>query len=94
MMRTPAIEVRGLRTAYGSHIVHDDLDLEVRSGEVMGVIGPSGTGKSVLLRAIIGLKRPEKGEVSVFGQDVLHGHKTTRKQKQCSVMDCAKNSIK
>ena len=67
-----AIRVRGLMTAYGTHVVHEDLDLDVRSGEVMGIIGPSGCGKSVLLRAITGLKEPSAGAVHVFGQDVIH----------------------
>lgn len=71
-MTAPAIQVRGLKTAYGTHVVHEYLDLEMRKGEVLGVIGPSGTGKSVLLRAIVGLKQPAEGEVHVFGQDVLH----------------------
>lgn len=66
-----AIQVRGLKTAYGSHVVHENLDLDVKRGEVMGVIGPSGCGKSVLLRAIVGLKLPAAGEVEVLGQDVL-----------------------
>ena len=69
-----AIKVRGLKTAYGTHVVHENLDLDVRRGEVMGVIGPSGCGKSVLLRAITGLKEPSAGSVDVFGQDVLHLH--------------------
>nr|WP_070961476.1 ATP-binding cassette domain-containing protein [Hyphomonas sp. Mor2] len=67
-----AIQVRGLKTAYGTHVVHEHLDLDVRRGEVVGIIGPSGCGKSVLLRAITGLKEPSAGEVHVFGQDVLH----------------------
>lgn len=67
-----AISVRGLKTAYGSHVVHEHLDLDVRRGEVMGIIGPSGCGKSVLLRAITGLKQPSAGAVHVFGQDVIH----------------------
>lgn len=67
-----AIKVRGLKTAYGTHVVHENLDLDVQRGEVMGVIGPSGCGKSVLLRAITGLKEPSAGEVHVFGQDVIH----------------------
>ncbi|MEL8054996.1 MAG: ABC transporter ATP-binding protein [Pseudomonadota bacterium] len=66
-----AIKVRGLKTAYGEHVVHQDLDLDVRRGEVLGVIGPSGTGKSVFLRAIVGLKTPAAGQIEVFGQDVL-----------------------
>ncbi|MEO1707580.1 MAG: ATP-binding cassette domain-containing protein, partial [Pseudomonadota bacterium] len=61
------IEVRGLRTQFGSFIVHDNLDLDVRQGEILGVVGGSGTGKSVLMRAIIGLKRPSKGTVKIFG---------------------------
>ncbi len=72
MITDLAIKVRGLKTAYGAHVVHEHLDLDVRKGEVLGVIGPSGTGKSVLLRAIIGLKHPEAGEIHVFGEDVLH----------------------
>ena len=65
-----AIKVRGLTTAYGMHVVHDKLDLDVKRGEILGVIGPSGTGKSVLLRAIVGLKRPETGTVEVFDRNV------------------------
>ena len=65
-----AISVRGLKTAYGSSVIHENLDLDVRTGDVLGVIGPSGTGKSVLLRAIVGLKRPDEGTVEVFGKNV------------------------
>lgn len=65
-----AIKVRGLTTAYGPHVVHHELDLDVKRGEILGVIGPSGTGKSVLLRAIVGLKRPETGTVEVFDRNV------------------------
>ncbi|MCH2458404.1 MAG: ATP-binding cassette domain-containing protein, partial [Henriciella sp.] len=61
-----AIKVRGLTTAFGTNTIHENLDLDVRKGEVIGVIGPSGTGKSVLLRAIVGLKRPDEGTVEVF----------------------------
>ncbi|MDO7730074.1 MAG: ATP-binding cassette domain-containing protein, partial [Loktanella sp.] len=46
------ISVRNLRNQFGSHIVHDELDLDVRRGEIIGVVGGSGTGKSVLLRSI------------------------------------------
>ena len=70
MSEDVAIKVRGLTTAYGTHTVHEELDLDVIKGEVLGVIGPSGTGKSVLLRAIVGLKRPETGTVEVFGKNV------------------------
>ncbi len=63
------VEVRGLGTAYGRQVVHDGLDLEVRRGEVLGIIGGSGAGKSVLLRTILGLKRPAGGVVRLFGED-------------------------
>ncbi|WP_421787425.1 ABC transporter ATP-binding protein [Hyphobacterium sp.] len=62
------IEVRGLRTAFGSHVVHDGLDLKVRRGEVIGLVGGSGSGKSVLMNTIIGLKRPDAGEIYFNGQ--------------------------
>ncbi|MBM9595380.1 ABC transporter ATP-binding protein [Roseitranquillus sediminis] len=65
------VEVRGLRNQFGSHVVHDGLDLDVRRGEVLGVVGGSGTGKSVLLRAIVGLLRPDAGSVRVLDVDVL-----------------------
>ncbi|MDO5653604.1 MAG: ATP-binding cassette domain-containing protein [Brachymonas sp.] len=65
------IEVRGLRTQFGEQVVHEGLDIDVRRGEILGVVGGSGTGKSVLLRTIIGLKKPEGGSVRVFGQDML-----------------------
>lgn len=63
-----AIRVRGLRTAFGSHVVHDNLDLDVMRGEVLGVIGPSGGGKSVLLKAIVGLITPAAGTVEWLGE--------------------------
>lgn len=64
------IEVRGLRTQFGRHVVHDRLDLDLRRGEILGVVGGSGTGKSVLLRTIVGLNRPTAGTVRVFDQEV------------------------
>lgn len=68
----PAIEVRGLVSAFGDHVVHDHLDLTVERGEVLGVVGGSGAGKSVLLNTIIGLKRPQAGTVRIFGQNLEH----------------------
>lgn len=64
-----AIRVRGLRTQFGRQVIHDGLDLDVRHGEVLGVVGGSGSGKSVLLKAIIGLIRPAAGVIEVYGQD-------------------------
>ena len=63
----PVIRVTGLRTQFGTHVIHDQLDFEVRRGEVMGIVGGSGTGKSVLMRTVIGLVRPAAGEISVLG---------------------------
>jgi phospholipid/cholesterol/gamma-HCH transport system ATP-binding protein len=63
------IRVRGLRTQFGQHVLHDGLDLDVRQGEVMAVVGGSGTGKSVLLNTIIGLNRQAAGTIAVLGQD-------------------------
>jgi phospholipid/cholesterol/gamma-HCH transport system ATP-binding protein len=66
----PAIEVRGLKNAFGDHVVHDGVDLTVNRGEVFGVVGGSGSGKSVLLNTLIGLREPDAGSIKVFGQDL------------------------
>ncbi|HEY0445990.1 MAG TPA: ABC transporter ATP-binding protein [Allosphingosinicella sp.] len=65
------IEVRGLRNSFGEAIVHEGLDLDVRRGEILGVVGGSGTGKSVLMRSIIGLQKPDAGEIRVFGEPTV-----------------------
>jgi phospholipid/cholesterol/gamma-HCH transport system ATP-binding protein len=72
------IRLRGIRNQFGSHVVHEDLDLDVRRGEILGVVGGSGTGKSVLLRTIAGLQRPAAGSVRVFGTDVLTADQAAR----------------
>jgi phospholipid/cholesterol/gamma-HCH transport system ATP-binding protein len=64
-----AISVRGLVNRFGSQTVHEDLDLDVRRGEILGVVGGSGTGKSVLMRSILGLRRPDAGQIEVLGAD-------------------------
>jgi phospholipid/cholesterol/gamma-HCH transport system ATP-binding protein len=63
------IQVRGLKTAFGTNIVHENLDLDVRRGEILGVVGGSGTGKSVLLKAIVGLINPVQGTISINNRD-------------------------
>ncbi|HEY9552293.1 MAG TPA: ABC transporter ATP-binding protein [Allosphingosinicella sp.] len=65
------VEVKGLRNSFGEQIVHENLDLEVRRGEILGVVGGSGTGKSVLMRSIIGLQTPDEGEITVFGEPMI-----------------------
>jgi phospholipid/cholesterol/gamma-HCH transport system ATP-binding protein len=65
------VRVRGLVNRFGESSVHDGVDLDVRRGEIMGVVGGSGTGKSVLMRSIIGLQIPQAGEIEVFGEPIL-----------------------
>jgi len=64
------IVIEGLRTQFGEHVVHDNLSLTVRRGEILGVVGGSGTGKSVLMRAIIGLQPPAAGSIRVLGRSM------------------------
>ena len=70
MERYPVIEVRGLVNRFGSQVVHDGLDMEVWPDEVFGIVGGSGSGKSVLLRSILGLQPPAAGTVRIEGQDI------------------------
>jgi phospholipid/cholesterol/gamma-HCH transport system ATP-binding protein len=67
---TPTIEVRGLVNRFGAQVVHDGLDMTVEPSEVFGIVGGSGSGKSVLLRSILGLQRPQSGEVRLLGRDL------------------------
>jgi len=68
----PILQVRGLTNRFGEQTVHKDLDLDVMPGEIIGVVGGSGTGKSVLMRAILGLRPPQGGDIHVLGVDALH----------------------
>ena len=65
------IEIEGLRNSFGDQVVHEELSLQVERGEILGVVGGSGSGKSVLMRSIIGLQIPDAGEVRVFGQNTI-----------------------
>jgi phospholipid/cholesterol/gamma-HCH transport system ATP-binding protein len=67
----PIIRVRGLVNRFGKEIVHDGVDLDVFPGEVLGVVGASGSGKSVLLRSVVGLNRPAAGSIEVLGKNIL-----------------------
>ncbi|TCM19465.1 phospholipid/cholesterol/gamma-HCH transport system ATP-binding protein [Novosphingobium sp. PhB165] len=64
------IVVEGLRNAFGEHVIHENLSLRVRKGEILGVVGGSGTGKSVLMRSIIGLQQPDAGKITVLGHSI------------------------
>ncbi len=70
MAAEPIISVRGLITRFGKHTVHEGLDLDVQQGEIIGIVGGSGAGKSVLLRAVVGLLKPADGQITVFGENV------------------------
>ena len=67
----PIITIRGLRNSFGDQLIHEDLDLDVMRGEILGVVGGSGTGKSVLMRSIIGLQTPDAGDVQVLGENMI-----------------------
>lgn len=70
------IEVNNLCNRFGDFIVHENLDLQVRQGEIIGVVGGSGSGKSVLMRSILALNTPNRGKISVLGRNALsHGFK-------------------
>ncbi len=73
--RDVALRLRGVRTQFGDHVVHDKLDFDVFRGEIVGLVGGSGTGKSVLLRTIIGLNPLRSGQIEMLGVDRrgLHG---------------------
>lgn len=66
-LSTP-VEARGLRTQFGENIIHENLNIRLNHGEVLGVVGGSGSGKSVLLNTLLGLKEPEGGEIRIFGR--------------------------
>ncbi|MDN5786185.1 ABC transporter ATP-binding protein [Pseudorhodobacter sp.] len=68
--REVVIRLRGIHNQFGRHVVHESLDLDVYRGEILGVVGGSGTGKSVLLRSIVGLQTPRAGEIEVLGTHV------------------------
>ncbi|WP_300297294.1 ABC transporter ATP-binding protein [Ferrovibrio sp.] len=71
--RERVITVRGLTNRFGEHTVHENLDLDVWRGEVLGVVGGSGSGKSVLLRTIIGLNQAVSGSIDLLGTDMIDG---------------------
>ena len=75
----PVIRVRGLVNRFGKQTVHDGVDLDVRRGEIIGVVGGSGSGKSVLMRSILGLRTPDAGRIEVLGVDARADDQVTRR---------------
>ncbi|MDA0339650.1 MAG: ABC transporter ATP-binding protein [Proteobacteria bacterium] len=73
------ISIRGLSVAFGDHAVLEDLDLDIYRGETIGIVGGSGTGKSVLMRTIIGLNKPQAGSIEVFGQNIFDMSESERR---------------
>jgi phospholipid/cholesterol/gamma-HCH transport system ATP-binding protein len=67
-MTEPLIELKGVSKSFGNNIILDKVDLTIYPGEALGIIGPSGTGKSTILRIIAGLTAPDEGEIYVAGQ--------------------------
>lgn len=78
--REKVIEVRGLCNRFGTQSVHEQLDLDLYRGEILAVVGGSGSGKSVLLRSIVGLRRPNEGTVRIFDQDLSQASDQQRSQ--------------
>ncbi len=82
------IEIRGLVNRFGAVVVHDGVDLDVNRGEILGVVGGSGSGKSVLLRSIVGLQRPSAGVIRIDGETVDHasGRPDRRLERRTGVL--------
>ncbi len=66
----PVVQISGLWTKFGRTVVHQDLNLDIFSGEILTIVGGSGTGKTVQLRQMLGLEQPARGSVRVFGEDI------------------------
>ena len=85
--RDVVLRLRGIRTQFGDKVIHDNLDFDVFRGEIIGLVGGSGTGKSVLLRTIIGLNGHTKGTIEMLGVDTntLHGQAERKMQARTGV---------
>ena len=80
--RDVVLRLRGVRTQFGDNIIHDNLDFDVFRGEIVGLVGGSGTGKSVLLRTVIGLNQHTKGTIEMLGADTATLHGKTERDMQ------------
>lgn len=74
------ISVRGITVSFGAQCVLDNLNLDIRRGEILGFIGPSGAGKSVLMRTILGLNKKASGEIEIFGRDIDSLNESQKRQ--------------
>ena len=85
---TPKIQIRGLCKAFGPKVVLKDLDLDLMTGESLAVIGGSGTGKSVLIKSILGLLQPDAGSIKVDGEEVvgLNGKELERVRRKFGML--------
>ena len=81
----PIVEVDGLVTRFGSTVIHDHLSFTVDRGEIMGVVGGSGSGKSVMLRTILGLIHPAKGRIRLLGEEITGSDDAARSRRQRSI---------
>ena len=82
-MSKPLIEVKGLVNRFGTQTVHDGVDLTIFEREIIGIVGGSGTGKSVLLRSMLGLHTPTAGEIRIFGRDIACRERGAGNLKEC-----------
>lgn len=80
------VRLRGVRTVFGKTVIHDSLDLEVYRGEIIGLVGGTGTGKTVLLETILGLRQPEGGSVEIFGCDIHDPDQRKTVERRIGVM--------
>ncbi|MDF2368084.1 ABC transporter ATP-binding protein [Sneathiella sp.] len=80
MAETPKIELRNVCKAFGKKVILDNLNLSIAEGESLVVIGGSGTGKSVMLKCILGLLKPESGEILIDGEDITNASSHKREQ--------------